>query len=134
MIVVDSNLIAYLLIPGDRNEEAESVLQKDSEWVAPLLWRSEFRNILTLYMRHSGMSLLLAEQTMAKAEKLFAEREYSVISSEVLALTHERTLSAYDAEYITLAMNFGVPLVTIDKKLLREVSDIAMLPSQFLKR
>jgi len=134
MIVVDSNLIAYLLIPGDRNDEAESVLQKDSEWVAPLLWRSEFRNILTLYMRHSGMSLLLAEQTMAKAEKLFAEREYSVISSEVLALTHERTLSAYDAEYITLAMNFGVPLVTIDKKLLREVSDIAMLPSQFLKR
>lgn len=133
MIVVDSNLIAYLLIPGDRSEESEGVLQKDSDWVVPLLWRSEFRNILTLYMRHSGMSLLLASQTMTKAEKLLAGREYSVISSEVLALTHEKNISAYDAEYVILATLFGVPLVTIDKKLLKEVSDIAVLPSQFLK-
>ncbi|MDA2919481.1 type II toxin-antitoxin system VapC family toxin [Desulfobacterota bacterium AH_259_B03_O07] len=134
MIVVDSNLIAYLLIPGDRSEEAENVLQRDSEWVVPLLWRSEFRNILTLYMRHSGMSLPLAEQTMTKAEKLFAGREYSVVSSEVLALTHERTLSAYDAEFVILAMHFGVPLVTLVKKLLKEVSYVAVLPSQFLKK
>jgi predicted nucleic acid-binding protein len=133
VIVVDSNIIAYLLIPGDRNVEADGVFQKDSDWIVPLLWRSELRNILTLYMRHSGMSLLLAEQTMTKAESLLAGGEYSVLSSEVLALTHERTISAYDAEYVILAMHFGVPLVTMDKKLLREVPKIAVLPSQFFK-
>jgi predicted nucleic acid-binding protein len=133
VIVVDSNIIAYLLIPGDRNVEADGVFQKDSDWIVPLLWRSELRNILTLYMRHSGMSLLLAEQTMTKAESLLAGGEYSVLSSEVLALTHERAISAYDAEYVILAMHFGVPLVTMDKKLLREVPKIAVLPSQFFK-
>jgi predicted nucleic acid-binding protein len=104
MIVVDSNLIAYFLIPGERSDEAERVLQKDSEWVVPLLWRSEFRNILTLYMRHSGMSLLLAGQTMTTAEKLLAGCEYSVVSSEVLALTHEKNISAYYAEYFFLCI------------------------------
>jgi len=133
MIVVDSNIIAYLMIPGVRTKEVEKLLLKDSEWIAPLLWRSEFRNIITMYMKQSQMSLVLAEQTIARAEKLLSEREYSVLSSDVLALTYETSLSAYDAEYVVLAINFGVSLITVDKKLLKEVSEYAVSPTQFLK-
>ena len=46
MIVVDSNIIAYWLLPGEKMAEAESVWQKDSNWIVPPLWKSEFRNIL----------------------------------------------------------------------------------------
>jgi len=132
MIVVDSNIIAYLMIPSDRTKEIEKLLLKDSEWIAPLLWRSEFRNILTLYMKQSQMSLILAEQTIARAENLLSEREYGVLSSDVLVLTYEKSLSAYDAEYVVLAINFGVPLITVDKKLLKEASEYAVSPSKYL--
>ena len=51
MIVTDTNVIAYLYLEGERSVQVEKVLEKDPHWVAPLLWRSEFRNVLALYMR-----------------------------------------------------------------------------------
>jgi len=48
LIVADTNLIAYFLVKGPHTREAEAVYEKDPEWAAPLLWRSEFRNVLIL--------------------------------------------------------------------------------------
>jgi hypothetical protein len=67
MIVADSNLIAYLLIPGGKSLLADEVFVKDSEWAIPLIYRSEMRNILAIYMRHEGMSLSQASRTMNQA-------------------------------------------------------------------
>lgn len=132
MIVVDSNVIAYLMIEGSNTNEVEKVLLKDSEWVAPLLWRSEFRNILTTYIKQSGMALVLAEQIMLNAEELLTEREFSVLSYDVLALAYEKSLSAYDAEYIVLAINFSEPLLTYDKRILKQASEYAIHPAKYL--
>ncbi len=57
MIVADTNLIAYLLIPGQKTALAQAVFQQDPAWIAPFLWRSEFRNIPALYMRQSQLAL-----------------------------------------------------------------------------
>ena len=51
MIVVDTNVIGYLFLSSDQSVLAERALQKDNVWAAPILWRSEFRSILTLYKR-----------------------------------------------------------------------------------
>ncbi len=50
MIVVDTNVIAYLYLSNERSQQVERLLEKDSEWAAPLLWRSELRNVLALYL------------------------------------------------------------------------------------
>jgi predicted nucleic acid-binding protein len=62
MIVVDSNILAYLYLPGDYTEAAEALLLRQPEWAAPPLWRSEFRNILTGYLRRGMLSF---EQAVA---------------------------------------------------------------------
>ena len=37
MIVVDTNVLAYLYLPTDHTPHAEALLQHDPDWAAPLL-------------------------------------------------------------------------------------------------
>ncbi len=57
MIVVDTNVIAYLFINGDYTSQAKKLLKSDYEWIAPILWKSEFRSVLALYMRQGFLTL-----------------------------------------------------------------------------
>ena len=43
MIAVGTNVLAYLYLPGQHTAAAELLLEKDTEWAAPILWRSEFQ-------------------------------------------------------------------------------------------
>ncbi len=132
MIVVDTNLIAYLFITGDRSNQAEQVFTKDSQWVAPLLWRSEFRNILALYLRKKILALKDASEIMEKALEMMRGREYEVNSLQVLNLAESSSCSAYDCEFVALAQDLEVPLVTVDRQILIQFLKIAMSPEQFL--
>ena len=55
--MVDSNILAYLLLPGEFTARAEWLFTSDPDWIAPDLWRSEFRNILAGYMRRGLLNL-----------------------------------------------------------------------------
>lgn len=119
MIVVDSNILAYLYLPGDRTAAAEALLEQDPEWAAPTLWRSEFRNILAGYMRRKAVTFDQACSLQREAESLLAGAEFEVDSSAVLELVRDSDCSAYDCEFIALAIKLNTKLVTVDKKLLR---------------
>jgi len=120
VIVVDSNILAYLYLPGDRTAAAEALLEQDPEWAAPVLWRSEFRNILAGYMRRKTITFDQARSLQSEAESLLAGAEFEVDSSSVLELVRDSDCSAYDCEFIALAIKLNTKLVTVDKKLLRE--------------
>jgi predicted nucleic acid-binding protein len=134
MIVVDSNLIGYLYLSGERSAQAEQVLRKDSHWAAPLLWRSEFRNVLALYLRKNILSLEAAREIMEEATSLMQDQEYDVVSSQVLQLAAQSKCSAYDCEFVALAQDLGVALVTVDKQVLAQFPEIALLPETYLAR
>ena len=119
MIVVDSNVLAYLYLPGEYTAAAEELLEQDSEWAAPILWRSEFRNILAGYMRRRTISLEQANSLQREAESLLEGAEFEVESLAVLELVRDSDCSAYDCEFIALSMKLDTKLVTVDKKLLR---------------
>lgn len=119
MIVVDSNVIAYLYLAGEHTAKAEALLEQDADWAAPLLWRSEFRNILAGYLRRNQLSFELAVELQLEAEGLLAAGEHEVDSRQVLQLVRDSDCSAYDCEFVALAMTLGVKLVTMDAKLLR---------------
>ena len=127
MIVVDSNVLAYLYLPGDRTAEAEALLERDPEWVAPVLWRSELRNILAGYMRRKTITFDQACNLQNEAESLLAGSEFEVDSQAVLELVRDSDCSAYDCEFIALAARLDTKLVTMDKKLLRAFPKCAVV-------
>jgi predicted nucleic acid-binding protein len=126
MIVVDTNVLAYLYLPGEHTATAEALLAHDADWAAPLLWRSEFRNILAGYLRRKKLTFEQATALQDEAESLLGGAEYDVDSRGVLQLVRDSECSAYDCEFVALAMTLGTKLVTMDAKVLRLFPDIAV--------
>ena len=126
MIVDDSNVIAYLYLPGEHTAAAESLLENEPEWSAPILWRSEFRNILAGFMRRRALSFAQAASLQREAESLLEGAEFNVDSAAVLELVRDSDCSAYDCEFIALAGALETRLVTMDRKLLRAFPVVAM--------
>jgi predicted nucleic acid-binding protein len=133
MIVADTNTIAYLYLPTAQTDDVVSLLHKDPHWVAPLLWRSEFRNVLALYVRKGIIDLSTAIAMQSQAEQQLAENEYSVNSTDVLTLASESGCSAYDCEFISLAKSLHLKLITSDKKLIQMFPKIAMTVGDYLR-
>jgi len=119
MIVVDSNVLAYLYLPGEHTAAAEALLERDPDWASPILWRSEFRNIVAGYLRRKDISFEQAASLQNEAESLLAGCEFEVESRTVLELVRDSDCSAYDCEFIALAVKLDTKLVTMDKKLLQ---------------
>ncbi len=132
MIVVDTNTIAYLYLPTEYTHDVERLLDMDAEWIAPVLWRSEFRNILALYVRKNLIDLNTALEMQTEAEKLLAHNEYQIDSLSVLKLATETGCSAYDCEFIALAKSLDLKLITADKKLLSTFPNIAFTAKNFI--
>ena len=126
MIVVDTNIIGYLFLASNQALAVEKTLKKDSEWAAPILWRSEFRNVLASYLRKKLVTLQQAQQIINHALVLMRGREYEVSSNEVLRLVSESKCSTYDCVFIAVANDLNVPLVTLDKQLLREFPSVVI--------
>lgn len=124
MIVVDTNVLAYLLLPGERSNAAESLLKRDPEWAAPVLWRSELRQVLATYLQRGNLSLDACTELWSRANTLIAGRQHLVPTRTVLELARDSGCSAYGCEYVVLAKLLAIPLVTEDQALLRAFADI----------
>ena len=133
MIVVDTNIISYFYLNSEYSALAEQIFQKDSEWVVPLLWKSEFRNVLSFYLCREIIELSDAIQIISLSEELLKGNEYEVNSFQVLKLTNQSGCSAYDCEFVSLAKDLGIPLVTGDKKVLRNFPETAQSMVDFLE-
>ncbi|MCG8614126.1 MAG: type II toxin-antitoxin system VapC family toxin [Pseudomonadales bacterium] len=132
MIVADTNTIAYLYLPSDYSDYVEALLLKDPDWIAPVLWRSELRNILALYLRKALISMDDALEIQQQAEHLLEGNEYTVNSVDVLITANESGCSAYDSEFICLAKSQNCKLITKKKKILNQFPDIAMTAREYV--
>ena len=132
MIVVDTNVVAYLLMPGPHQAAVEAVRERDDDWRAPTLWQSEFRNVLTLCLRRKAMTLEVALETWALAQEIMAPGETGVDGALILARAQSLNLTAYDAEFAVLAETLDVPLVTLDGGILAACAPRAVTPEGFL--
>lgn len=132
MIVVDTNILAQFWLPSDHTEICEQLFQWDPEWVAPVLWKSEFRNVVILYMRKNLIDLPEAIQITEKAENQMKEREFHVNSVQVYSLASKSVCSSYDCEFISLAEDLGTKLITMDKQILDSFPEDSAKPLDVL--
>ncbi len=133
MIVVDSNVLAYFWLNGERTEAAHRLRRLDPDWHVPLLWRSEMRSILTSYCREGALTSEQMRGLMSAAEADLAGREHYLPSDAVFSVAERSRLSAYDCEFVALALVLKVRLVTEDRAVLAAFHEHACTMAQFTK-
>ncbi|MCF7816521.1 MAG: type II toxin-antitoxin system VapC family toxin [Kiritimatiellales bacterium] len=134
MIVVDTNVIAGTYLSGEASEIIEALTFKEKEWFAPYLWRSELRNVLALYCRQSLLNQEQALVIARRAEDRMRNRERWPVSERVLQLADLSGCTAYDCEFVSVALDLQLPLVTFDKKVLKQFPSIAVSPEEFISK
>lgn len=133
MIVVDANVVVHYALDTPQTRAARQTWDADSDWNVPPLWRSEFRNAVAKYMRSGDLTLRRALDAIELAEETLFDNEHAVDSVRVMELVANSACSAYDCEYVALALQLGVPLVTADRRILREFPDVAVSPDAFAR-
>lgn len=119
MIVVDANILAYSLLEDERTPITQQVRIADPVWAAPSLWVFEFENILAMFLRAERWKPEQASEFLSKAETLLALVR-NPPQAAVFGIVHRHKITACDAQYVALAGELSVPLVTQDSELLRK--------------
>ena len=132
MIVVDTNVIHYCWVRGQHTEVAQAVRRQDPDWHAPVLWRSELRNVLNAYLRRESLSREHIVEILDAADQALAGNEHIIADQLVLDVVEASTLTAYDAEFVALASALSVPLVTADRAVLKAFPDRALTMKAFV--
>jgi predicted nucleic acid-binding protein len=134
MIVVDTNVLVFRTLPFPESPLVRSVMRQDRVWVAPPLWRSEFRNAAVGLLRGGRTTLPRARTAFELATALVGNREHEPETPTVLQLADDSRLTAYDLEFVAVARDLDVRLVTFDRQILAAFPGTAVHPADFVER
>ena len=132
MIASDCTLIAQFFLEAPDTERARQIALLDSDWLVPPLWRSELRSVLRKYLLRKDVTLEQSVRIMSAAESMLEPGEVVLSSADVMAVVASSGCSAYDAEYVSIARSFGVPLITADRRLRDQFPGVAVSAAEFL--
>lgn len=133
MIVADANILAHYMIEGERTADVHRLWALDDEWMVPVFWRIEFQSILWKLVRFNGMSEHQALALLDQAMQLFSGNEHLISHDAALREGMASGINVYDAQYVSLARQLGVPCVTLDAALRNACPDTAISIEQFIR-
>jgi predicted nucleic acid-binding protein len=133
MIVVDSNIITARNLTTSLTSKAKQVEEKDPVWIVPVLWRYEFQNILASAIKVQQIKPEQALDVWEKVSRILMENECEPSPSKVIDLVAQYGITAYDGQFIAVALEMGVPCVTEDQELQEKFAGIAVSMDEFLK-
>ena len=126
--VVDNSVVMSWCFKVETNNYADSVLDRLTELVAvvPSIWPLEVVNVLLVAERQKRLSESdsIRFLTLLSQLPIFVEYERPEMMKELLALARSNNLSSYDASYLDLAMRKGIPMATLDNKLIEAAKRI----------
>jgi predicted nucleic acid-binding protein len=128
VIVVVTNVIAYLVLKGDQSEVCSNLYEYDPDWTAPRLWRDELANVLATYERQNLLARQDALLAFQDAEAAINGNEFDISIDKILSVSARTGCTGYDAQYIALAEDLGLKLYTFDKRILQKAEELARRP------
>jgi len=117
MVLIDTNILAYLLIDGEQAEAARRLRRSDPDWRSEAFIMAEFTNVLVRYTLGKRITLALAQDLLEKAGTLLDGKLGRISHAQVLTTAARHRVTAYDARFLALAQRVGLRLVTEDNKL-----------------
>ena len=121
--VVDNSVVMSWCFKDETNQYADAILDCLSEATAfvPSIWPLEVVNVLLVAERKKRLSkadsvrfITLLSQLPIIVEHERPERTMK----DLLALARSNNLSSYDASYLDLSMRKGIPIATLDTRLI----------------
>jgi predicted nucleic acid-binding protein len=134
MIVVDTNVLASRNLTSVPRQQAEQVEKIDPLWIVPTLWRYEFQNILVKAVWAKQITSQAASDTWSRLRSSMADNEHDPPGQRVIELSERHRITAYDANFIALAMELDTVCVTEDGELQEKFPLVAVGMSDFIDR
>jgi predicted nucleic acid-binding protein len=130
-LVVDASVAAAWVLPDESSAATDALLNRmaiEGAAVPDLLWH-ELRNIFLMAARRGRLPATEVAPSLLRLRRLPVETVPVAASGDaaITALAAKRSLTAYDAAYLQLAIDRGLPLATADKAL-REAAPAEGVP------
>jgi predicted nucleic acid-binding protein len=124
MLVVDANIVAYLLVEGEKTAQARGLWATDHDWHAPRLLFYELASVFAQLLKRRALSPEAASSGLESVLGLVRLLDADPPAARILEIASTLSLSAYDASYLATAEIVRAPLVTEDARLLRAAPEI----------
>ena len=121
--VLDCSMTMAWVFSDEANEFTESLRESllNENAVVPVLWLIEVGNVLLVAMRRGRITredwIRIREDLNALPIDIEPDSHERVLDT-VLPVADEHGLSFYDAMYLELALRRGLPLATLDQRLI----------------
>ena len=117
--VVDASIAASWFLPDEATPSATALARRAAREypTVPSLFVHEMRNLLIMAARRGRVSEKEVRQQFEELEKLRKTIADPRESGAILRLAVKHGLTGYDATYLALAIDRGLPLATLDKPL-----------------
>ncbi|MCA9999611.1 MAG: type II toxin-antitoxin system VapC family toxin [Anaerolineales bacterium] len=129
--VIDNSVVMSWVFENEATPYTDAILEKldTTAAIVPSVWPLEVVNVLLVAERRQRLKQADSVRfiTLLSQLPIFVEREWANNHMEEwLAIGRANNLSSYDASYLYLAMQKGLPLATLDQKLITAAQQVAI--------
>ena len=132
MIVADASVVTFLFLEGELSGIARELFTFDSEWITPPILNHEMLNIFAAVGSADG-NVQGMEELWKEARGVLGSRQQIPDPQQSLRLAIELGISGYQAQYIALAGQHRLPLLTTDALLLELLPRKTCTPEVYLE-
>lgn len=130
-LVIDSSISMSWYFADEADPYAQAILRYlgKVEAIVPAIWLIEVANVLLVGERRGRETAASAARFIALLRSFPIEvespQQWGIID-DILAIGRQFNLSSYDASYLELAMREGLPLATLDNRLIQAANAVGV--------